>query len=883
MLYRLFWVLLIAVFSLYCRAEQAKENLQEYIDLAISLQKTKPAAAYSALEKAYLLAKKQNNTALIAKILLEQAQTAKLSRDYFLAQQYLNKAEDMLPILNSNELSVYILTNMSTIQLYLKNPDSSMEYVQRALAIASESREPKLIFRCLQIKGSLLQKIKRFDDSVTAFLSAQRYISSVPYTDQVSLLRDIANAYNKVNEHMSGIRYYKKALGVLTEQNELSAMPNTLIELAKTYAKIGDYSEALESAKRSLALAREYKEEKEELKSLVVLSIIYRKLSSYEEALHHGLEALAIYQKNDDINGIAAAANAVGLIYTHLEQAENSKSYFIQVINLPEHKINAKYRAAALRGLGKLIFMEEQNHRGLELSNEAFTIYEKIGDRNGVATVQKNIGYIYSQMGNLSEAILAYQTAITIFQSLSDVWNEAESKAYLSTVLVDVDIQQAVSFAQSSLALATQIGAKSIAVQAYSALILAEEKRENYQQALSYSKKKQALNDEIKTDAINQRLAEIHIILDIENKEKAFELLKREKAFISLELANKENQLHLLEKEKTITDLKTQNTYIILTIVTFCVLLCLVKMKRGNSNIRYGCIIAALILVTFLLYSFNANAVDIIKLTQSESDLDVRPKYTLAVLNKALALSSDKYGPYKIEIIEETIFNEQKIISLHDGEDINLAMAMTSPDWEYLALPIRIPIRRGVGSYRLLTINKNNSDKFANISTLAELKLLTTGVQKDWIMNTLLEDEGFILIEGLTYDSIFKMLDRQRFDYLLRGIHEAYDEISLRKHELKNLMIEPNLAIYIPQPYYIFVSPKYPKIAERIEYGLEKMISAGILQQMFDDHYAAFIKKANLSNRKIINIGNKYLPQKTPVDRKELWLKFDFESKLKQP
>ena len=55
------------------------------------------------------------------------------------------------------------------------------------------------------------------------------------------------------------------------------------------------------------------------------------------------------------------------------------------------------------------------------------------------------------------------------------------------------------------------------------------------------------------------------------------------------------------------------------------------------------------------------------------------------------------------------------------------------------------------------------------------------------------------------------------------------------------------------------------------------MIANGTLQKMFNEHYAGFIKKANLANRTIINIGNKYLTKKTPFDRKELWVKFDLE------
>jgi tetratricopeptide (TPR) repeat protein len=854
-----------------------KDNPQAYINYAISQQKSNPAAAIHALEKAYSLATKQKNLPLVAKTLIEQAQTAKIQKDYALAELYLIKAEAIIPPLKDYELLVEMLTNMSSIQRYLKNYAVSMDYVQKALTFARDSRESSLIFKCLQIKGTLLKDTNRYIDAIAVYLSAQRYMSDVTSANKVRLFRDTANVYNKVNEFESGIRYYNKALKHLESINDIKSMPNTIIDLAKTQAKIGDFSQALENGKRTLALSREYKNEKDILKSLVVLSILYRKISSYEDALSHGLEAIEMYRRNNDLNGLAASINSIGLVYLHLSQSENAKIYFKQVLEIPIDEINIKYRAAALRGLGKLLFAEEQHKKGLELSNEAHDLYEKIGDRNGVATVKKNLGYFYYKMGRLSDSIDAYNTSITIFQSMKDVWNEAESKANLSVALIDVDVEKSISLANDSLDLAKKIGAKSIAQQAYSALILAEENRENYKQALAYTKVKEALTNEIKTDAINKRIAEMRIILDVEKNEREVERLKREKSVISLELDNKKSKLILLEKENEVADLKNKNTLIIVSITIVVIIIGLLVIGRRYFRMKYGSIAVVIFIAVVLLYSFNSNSKDIIKFTISDSTLDVRPKYTLAVLKKALELSSESYGPYEMRAIHENLSNDVKRWELYDGTNINLTMSMTSPDWEYLTLPIRIPIRRGIGGYRLLAINKQNLQRFSKITTIKELKSLTVGLQKEWIVNELFEDEGFKIVESSTYDGVFRMLNKNRFDFIPRGIHEVYDEISLREDELKNLMVEPNLALHIPQPFYIFVSPKFPEIAKRIEHGLEKMVSEGILQKMFDEHFSEFIKKGNLPNRTIIHLGNKYLTKQTPLERKELWLRFDFE------
>ena len=600
------YLLLMAIFSISCLAAnveiESETNIQAYIDDAKNIQKTNPRLAYKMLDKAYSLAKSQSKPLIAGRALLEYAQTAKLNKRYLLAQQYLIRAEAVSTPLKDKALSVDILTNMSTVQRYLKDYDKSMAYVQRGLVIAHESHEPLLILKCLQSKGALLDKMKHYEKALEYYLLASRYISGATNEQVVRLLRSTANGYNKVNEFDSGVRYYRKALSVLEETDNSNEIPKTLVDLAKTQSKKGDYSEAIKNGKRALALSREHKQEEYTLQSLVALSIVYRKISSYEDSLVNGLEALDIFQKNNNYSGIAASAHSIGLSYLHLNQIEKGKEYFTQVLNLPIDKINIKYRAKAFRDLARLFFLEKKEQKALDLNRESLAVFEQIGDQNGVATVQKNLGYYYFSMGNLRESQKAYTHAITLFQQLHDVWNEADSTAQLAIVLVELDLDKAFELAEKSLTLAKQIEVKLIIETAYNALVLIEEKRGNYKKALFYARKKEAIINEIKTDTVNKRSAEMYIILDVEKKERAFEVLKREKSVISLELENKKSKVSLLEKEKKINELQQQNTLIIITVSIVMVALTLLVLGRIYLHINYPFIVVMAVGVIFLLY-----------------------------------------------------------------------------------------------------------------------------------------------------------------------------------------------------------------------------------------------------------------------------------------
>jgi hypothetical protein len=172
----------------------------------------------------------------------------------------------------------------------------------------------------------------------------------------------------------------------------------------------------------------------------------------------------------------------------------------------------------------------------------------------------------------------------------------------------------------------------------------------------------------------------------------------------------------------------------------------------------------SIILLFSLLASSSVLALDKIKVNKGQSEIDIRTRYTYNILNKALSIGRNKFGPYKIEIAGFSIPNHQTLKELTKGEFINVAMALSTEEWEENSIPIRIPLRRGIFSYRLLAINKSNSDVFNNINTLEQLKQLTIGLRKSWRTRETFDALGFTISDAYSYDSIFAMLDKNRID-----------------------------------------------------------------------------------------------------------------------
>ncbi|WP_147394998.1 type 2 periplasmic-binding domain-containing protein [Alginatibacterium sediminis] len=278
-----------------------------------------------------------------------------------------------------------------------------------------------------------------------------------------------------------------------------------------------------------------------------------------------------------------------------------------------------------------------------------------------------------------------------------------------------------------------------------------------------------------------------------------------------------------------------------------------------------------LLLVLYLATSGTSFAMDEIRFESGQSDVDSRMSYKREVLTTAMEKTVSNYGSYRFSDTAPRMNTLRALNEMVEGKQLNVFIALTNQSWENKTIPIRIPVRRGILSYRLLLINKEDVELFRGVKTVADLKNIPVGLRQSWTITRVMETLGFDVVTTSDYESIFSMLNRKRFGFSPRGVHEIYDEFEERIQTLPNLAVESTLALYIPAPSYVFVSPQYPRLAKRLADGLEKMVNDGSLQAIFEDHFGEHIKRADLKNRTIIKMDNPLLPLATPIQRQELW------------
>lgn len=253
------------------------------------------------------------------------------------------------------------------------------------------------------------------------------------------------------------------------------------------------------------------------------------------------------------------------------------------------------------------------------------------------------------------------------------------------------------------------------------------------------------------------------------------------------------------------------------------------------------------------------------------TSFDKKENHKKEVIERALSITEPEFGPYKFETFDISLVRGRALRVMQKGDLFNLVISLASKDWDEAAIPIKIPLRMGANSYRLLLIHQDYLFRFNKIKTLEDFKSLSLGLDSDWTITRVFKDLNFNVIDATSYNSALSMLEDRRFDYIPRGVNEVFYEVN-QSEDLKNIIVEPTLALKIDLATFAYVSPKHPRIAKRLEIGLTKMSTNGELEKIFNKYFLEDIKRANLKSRRIIEIENPLFTHKALLKNKSLWL-----------
>jgi len=238
-----------------------------------------------------------------------------------------------------------------------------------------------------------------------------------------------------------------------------------------------------------------------------------------------------------------------------------------------------------------------------------------------------------------------------------------------------------------------------------------------------------------------------------------------------------------------------------------------------------------------------------------------RQVYEREVLKAILKATEAEWGAWELkETLEDYPGDDESLVFTEKGHDLFVTIAGNQKFKEGDMIVIPQLLTKNLLGYRVPIIRKEDAGLFGEISRHEDLQKLNHGIPETWSDATIFRHNGYNVVEKGSFDDIFDRLQNKLFDYSAYGANEVLGVYENRASKHEGLIIDQNILLFYPFPLVFYVNPDLPKMAERIEQGLQSIISSGKLDAIFNEYYGNITEQLNLDRRRIFVLDNPLIP-----------------------
>ena len=157
-------------------------------------------------------------------------------------------------------------------------------------------------------------------------------------------------------------------------------------------------------------------------------------IKDFNECLEVASTGAAIAEKINDLASLGEFRKIIGMSYYFKGNYDSAAVYYYKALDLLNRTGNAFKKAGVLNELGKLYRKTRDLDRALQIYDEAFAIYKRLRDDNGMATILNESGVVFEYKEDYKEAINRYQQSLSIREKMNDLTGKAYSLNFIGGV-----------------------------------------------------------------------------------------------------------------------------------------------------------------------------------------------------------------------------------------------------------------------------------------------------------------------------------------------------------------------------------------------------------------------------------------------------------------
>ena len=363
--------------------DQAEQASRKAVDLSENLppqERYRIEASHAQVTKDY--AKAIESYENLAKVSPDDTQVQFVLAGLYEDTRAFDQArEHYTQVLKADPKDVAALLAAGRVEIKSGNPQSGLEYLNRALTLAVQLDN-------LEEKAAILQAI--------------------------------GVAYGHLNQPAEALRNYQESLDIKRRIGDKRGMAVSLNNIAELQELSGNSGEALKSYQEALKLRREIGDKKGVGDTLIDLGGFYGDRGEHDRALKLDKEALLIERELGDERNEALLLSNIGSSYSFKGQYEDAATYFQQALQLREKSKVPSGIAETVHNLADTSANMGQYKQALDYYLRALELYRNAGDKRGAAFESSCMGTLFAYQGRYGAAVNAKQEALKAFRELGD-------------------------------------------------------------------------------------------------------------------------------------------------------------------------------------------------------------------------------------------------------------------------------------------------------------------------------------------------------------------------------------------------------------------------------------------------------------------------------
>jgi tetratricopeptide (TPR) repeat protein len=310
----------------------------------------------------------------------------------------------------------------------------------------------------------------------------------------------------------------------------------TLNELFRATLE-SDPVRALSYTREALNLATEINDRRGMAASYNNLGIVYRNQGALDKALEYYIISLKIYETLQNKEGIATTKNNISTIYSIKKEYSQAMKYLEESYNLFVELKDERNIIGSMNNLGNINTEIQLFEKAINYYAQASQLAQKVGIKFSDPLV--NMGNIYFMQGNYQRAVEQYEKGLAIEQ-------ENGNRLGALNVLTNLGITyakakqpaQAGQYLDQAEKLCEELQAGSFLPSIYKASAENFATLNNWKAAYDMQLKYDQAREKIFGEESTRKIAQMEMVIDFQEKEKEYDLLRQEGEITKLELRN---------------------------------------------------------------------------------------------------------------------------------------------------------------------------------------------------------------------------------------------------------------------------------------------------------------------------------------------------------